>query len=97
MIMLSSVPTLSKWQREGKGPAPAEGKDRRPVDGDGKPVEKLKLPDTSGLKGGVRTRNDFLSREQMTEIFNIVQNIPSNHRTRDQNKIVLLVAQVDRS
>ena len=53
----------AEQQREGK--ASAEGKDHRRVDEDDNPVEKLKLPGKSGLKGGMpRTEGSSSNRDQ---------------------------------
>jgi len=49
----------AEQQREGK--APAEGKDHSRVDEDDNPVEKLKLPGKSGLKGGMPSSEESSS------------------------------------
>jgi len=52
------------FESQRKGKAPAEEINCTRVGEDGKPVEKLKLPGKSGLKGGMaRDANDFLSAD----------------------------------
>ena len=84
----------TEQRRDGKGPA--EREKHRAIGEDDNPIEKLKLRDTFGLKGGTRTRNDFLSREQNAKYFFIIQNVHGIYRTDEQNRIVKLAETADK-
>ena len=84
------------FESQRKGKAPADGKDCTRVGENDMPVEKLKLPDKSGLKGGMaRDANNFLSYQQMEEYFEAT-NLPYHDRTVEQDILIKLVEKTEK-